>query len=199
MTPIPFAWDGFAMVPLASFRKRADAQFVIGERYILVEQNERSMRSHRHYFASVHEGWLNLPEHMAERFERLKENYPELTVRAPLIERGLTKASTLAMVERAGLVPPRSYAMGYPNANCLQTGCVKASSPNYWARYRQDFPDNFARTAGFAREIGARLARINGERVFIDDIPADWPTTDPIAPHCDFLCVLAEKDMEDAA
>ncbi|WP_276200350.1 hypothetical protein [Chelatococcus sp. XZ-Ab1] len=134
-----------------------------------------------------------------ERFERLKENYPELTVRAPLIERGLTKASTLAMVERAGLVPPRSYAMGYPNANCLQTGCVKASSPNYWARYRQDFPDNFARTAGFAREIGARLARINGERVFIDDIPADWPTTDPIAPHCDFLCVLAEKDMEDAA
>jgi len=55
------------------------------------------------------------------------------------------------------------------------------------------------RKLAFAREIGARLARINGERVFIDDIPADWPTTDPIAPHCDFLCVLAGKDMEDAA
>ncbi len=126
-----------------------------------------------------------------DRFERLKANYPELTVRAPLIERGITKTGALALVEGWGVALPRSYAMGFPNANCLQTGCVKATSPDYWSLYRREFPEQFARTAAYAREIGCRLSRINNERVFIDDIPADWPTTRPIVPSCDFLCHLA--------
>lgn len=128
------------------------------------------------------------------RFERLKDNYPELTVRAPLIEQGVLKAACLALVERWGVELPRSYAMGFPNANCLQTGCVKATSPDYWSLYRFRFPDNFARTAAYAREIGARLTRINDVRMFIDDIPADWPMTNPIVPACDFLCHLAEME-----
>lgn len=129
-----------------------------------------------------------------ERFERLQENYFELKVRAPLIEQGITKAASLAMVERAGLELPRSYAMGFPNANCLQTGCVKATSPDYWSLYRHHFPENFARTAAYAREIGARLTRIHGVRCFIDEIPADWPMLNPIVPACDFLCSLAEGE-----
>jgi hypothetical protein len=128
-----------------------------------------------------------------ERFGRLKANYPELTVRAPLIDQGITKASALGLCQRWGLELPRSYAMGFPNANCLQTGCVKATSPNYWALYRHHFPENFARTATYAREIGARLTRIKDVRIFIDEIPADWPITEAIAPACDFLCVLAEN------
>ncbi len=119
---------------------------------------------------------------------------PEVTVRAPLIERGITKAGSLAIVQRWGIELPRSYSMGFQNANCLQTGCVKAASPNYWSLYRHRFPDSFARTAAYAREIGARLAKIDGERIFIDDIPADWPMTDPIVPACDFLCHLAETE-----
>lgn len=133
-----------------------------------------------------------------ERFETLKSNYPELTVLAPLIERGLTKAATMAMVEGWGIALPRSYAMGFPNANCLQSGCVKATSPDYWSLYRLRFPENFARTAAYAREIGARLTRIKDVRIFIDDIPADWPTTNPIVPACDFLCHLAAQDLEAA-
>lgn len=130
------------------------------------------------------------------RFERLKANYPELTVCAPLIDAGITKSASMAMVERAGIELPRSYALGFPNANCLQTGCVKATSPDYWALYRHHFPDNFSKTAAYAREIGARLTRINGERRFIDEIPDDWPMTKPIVPACDFLCALAELDTD---
>jgi hypothetical protein len=132
-----------------------------------------------------------------ERFERLQEHYFELKVRAPLIEAGITKAATLALVQKAGLQLPRSYAMGFPNANCLQTGCVKATSPDYWSLYRHHFPENFKRTAAYAREIGARLTRINDERIFIDEIPDDWPMTNPIIPACDFLCALTEMDLED--
>ena len=134
-----------------------------------------------------------------ERFKRLQETYFELTVRAPLIEQGLTKAATLAMVERAGIKLPRSYAMGFPNANCLQTGCCKATSPRYWSLYRKHFPAEFARTAAYARELDVRLTRLSGERAFIDEIPADFPMTGAIVPACDFLCAIAEQDIGDAA
>lgn len=133
------------------------------------------------------------------RFEKLRDTYFELTVRAPLIEAGITKEATLQMIENAGLALPRSYAMGFPNANCLGTGCVKATSPDYWSLYRHHFPDRFARTAAFSREIGKKLVRINGERVFLDELPDDWPMTKAIVPACDFLCFLAEKEMESAA
>lgn len=127
-----------------------------------------------------------------QRFKRLKENFFELTVTAPLIEANISKAASLAIVEQAGLILPRSYALGFPNANCLGTGCVKATSPAYWALYRKHYPENFARTAAYAREIGCRLTRIKGVRIFIDEIPIDYPTLNPIVPACDFLCPLAE-------
>lgn len=129
----------------------------------------------------------------AARADRLRENYPELTVRTPLIEAGLTKAACLAMVINAGIKPPRVYEMGYPNANCIP--CVKATSPNYWSLVRLRHPAEFERMAELSRRLGARLTRINDERIFIDEIPADWPVTNPIAPACDFLCHLAEQDI----
>lgn len=128
------------------------------------------------------------------RFERLRETYPELTVRAPLIEHGITKAASMAMVERAGIRLPRSYAWGFPNANCLKTGCVKATSPDYWALVRKWVPEGFAATAAQARALDVRLCRIDGERRFIDEIPDDQPMLHPIVPACDFLCHIAEQE-----
>ena len=100
------------------------------------------------------------------------------------------------MLKGAGIRPPLTYALGFPNANCLP--CVKATSPAYWALVRKEFPDKFARMVKLSRELDVRLTRINDVRIFIDEIPADFPTTNPIVPACDFLCVLAEKDMEAA-
>jgi len=130
------------------------------------------------------------------RAERMRETYPELTIRTPLIDAGLTKAACLSIIERAGLTPPLTYALGFPNANCLP--CVKATSPAYWALVRRHFPDLFHRMAVLARELGVRLCRLNGERAFIDEIPADHPVVDPIAPACDFLCAIAEVDLRAA-
>lgn len=144
------------------------------------------MPTDRHVFGYTHDA----PD--IARFKRLCENYPELSVSAPLIDAGVSKQGALAIVERWGIILPRTYTMGFPNANCLQTGCVKATSPAYWSLLREKFPDRFDRTAKLARSLGVRLARIGKERVFIDDIPTDWPTTDPIVPACDFLCHLAE-------
>jgi len=127
------------------------------------------------------------------RAERLRANYPELSIHTPLIERGLTKAACLDIVQRAGIVLPPLYAMGFHNNNCIP--CVKATSPAYWALIRRQFPEKFDRMAKLSRELDVRLCRIDDERRFIDEIPADHPTTNPIQPSCDFLCHIAEHDL----
>jgi len=127
------------------------------------------------------------------RAKRLRENYFEMTIKTPLIERGINKAACLAMIQNAGIALPPMYALGFQNNNCIP--CVKATSPSYWALVRKNFPAEFERMAKLSRELDVRLCRIDGERSFIDEIPANHATTDPIQPSCDFLCHLAEQDM----
>jgi hypothetical protein len=64
-----------------------------------------------------------------KRAEVLRENWPDMKISTPLIDRGITKAGCLSMILSAGIQPPRVYAMGFPNANCIP--CVKATSPAY--------------------------------------------------------------------
>jgi hypothetical protein len=67
--PLTYEWtDEGVMRPLARFAKLADKQFVVGLTYPMVVAEERSIASHRQYFAALHEYWLNLPEPEAERF-----------------------------------------------------------------------------------------------------------------------------------
>ena len=68
MTPLPMVWDGESLRPASPYwAKRADAEYVIGERYQIAPIEERSAASHAHYFAAVNEVWANLPEELAER------------------------------------------------------------------------------------------------------------------------------------
>lgn len=127
------------------------------------------------------------------RASLLRENWPDLNIETPLIDAGLTKAACLSLIASAGIDPPRVYAMGFPNANCIP--CVKATSPSYWALVRRNFPQEFTRMANLARSLDVKLARQNGERVFIDDIPDDQPVTEAMSPECDMLCGLVEKDL----
>lgn len=129
-----------------------------------------------------------------KRADRLRDTYPELTIWTPLIDKGITKYSTLAMLENAAIDIPVPYRLGFHNNNCKT--CVKATSPDYWALVRRSYPEDFNRMAKLSRQLAVRLTRINGERIFIDEIPVDHPTTNPIAPSCDFLCHLAEQDID---
>lgn len=127
------------------------------------------------------------------RAKRLAETFFELTIENPLIEAGLDKAACLALVLGAGIDLPIMYLLGFANNNCIP--CGKATSPNYWAAIRLHFPNQFWRMVDVSRRLGARLTRIANVRIFIDQIPLDWPTLDPIAPACDFLCQLASQDL----
>jgi len=67
-TPLPFEWDGEAFRPLPRFAKECDKRYVVGLRYMLEEIQERSSKSHAHYFAMVGEAWMNLPEDASDRW-----------------------------------------------------------------------------------------------------------------------------------
>lgn len=106
-----------------------------------------------------------------------------------LIDAGLTKDDCAAYLTRNGLRLPRVYAMGYPNANCI--GCVKATSPTYWNHVRQVHPAEFADRAAQSRQLGVRLARHKGQRVFLDELPPDAkgrPMKSLAMPDCGIFC-----------
>lgn len=60
--------DGEFRTVSGFWASRADRAYVVGEVYKLVEHHDRSMNSHRHYFASINEGWKNLPDEMLDEY-----------------------------------------------------------------------------------------------------------------------------------
>lgn len=61
-------WDGEAFVVRPNQIPLADKHFVVGESYWITEHEERSMKSHRHFFKAVAKAWENIPDEWAERF-----------------------------------------------------------------------------------------------------------------------------------
>jgi hypothetical protein len=120
----------------------------------------------------------------AKRFTRMQQDFPLLLQRAPLVEMGMKKRDTHAILKRHGIKRPWVYEIGMPNGNCI--GCVKSSSPNYWALIRQWFPEVFERRNDQARRFGARPVILRRERGpdgkmhnvrgFLDEIPLDQST-----------------------
>lgn len=120
------------------------------------------------------------------RAERFVEQNPGVTIRTPLIEHDLTKADTLAIIDRAGIELPAMYRLGYHNNNCI--GCVKGGK-GYWNKVRVDFPDVFARRAAQERTINASC--ISG--TFLDELDPSaghYPTE--LSPDCSIACAIAE-------
>lgn len=64
---IVWEWDGEAMRPLQRFHNMVNAEFVVGEKYQMEVREQRSVVSHNHYFATLNEIWLSLPEAYGDR------------------------------------------------------------------------------------------------------------------------------------
>lgn len=82
--PIIWTWNGDALEPAGGhWRRLANEHLVVGERYRMVEENERSAVSHNHEFAWLKEAWLSLPD-------ALLDQYPNTEVlrKHALIDRG---------------------------------------------------------------------------------------------------------------
>lgn len=88
--PIMFVWEGDCFKPVGPHWARlCDKYFTIGEKYELVEKQERSHATHAHYFAAVHDAWLNLPEALAVEYPN-----PEKLRKHALIKAGYADSQT---------------------------------------------------------------------------------------------------------
>jgi hypothetical protein len=87
---------------------------------------------------------------------------------APLIDRQLSHADCLGMLQNAGIELPVMYKLGYKHNNCL--GCVKSTGSGYWNKIKTDFPERFWMMAGMSRALGVKMARDGQERIYLDEI-----------------------------
>lgn len=125
----------------------------------------------------------------SRRIKRFELVNPELTFEWNLRDQFVTKGECLRILKKAGIEPPVMYSLGFDHNNCL--GCVKAQSPDYWLRTREHFPDVFARRAEQSRRLGVRLAKVNGERVFLDELLPDNATGEGDGEiECGPLCLF---------
>lgn len=104
--PLEFQWDGEAMVP--RHPRLADKAFVVGERYMLVEHNERSSATHRHYFAAVKDVWDNLDDDAHERFKTSDDLRKHALIRCGFADsRSITCASRAEALRVAAFIKSR--------------------------------------------------------------------------------------------
>lgn len=128
-----------------------------------------------------------------DKLERKRHEKFILTERSNLlpilIDAELTKADCFQIIRNAGLKLPEIYSLGYPNANCI--GCVKATSPTYWNHVRKIHPDVFDERAKQSREIGAKLARVRSERIYLDELDpkAKGRPMDTMDFECGIFCM----------
>lgn len=110
-----------------------------------------------------------------KRISDFEQRNPELNLRWPLRDLGITKVDCFKILTEAGIDLPAMYKLGYRNNNCL--GCVKSSSPGYWSKIRKDFPEVFKRRCEQSRKLGVRLIEIKHHvRIFLDELPSgDFP------------------------
>lgn len=120
-----------------------------------------------------------------------------LLVVTPLIDANLTHADCLGMVERAGLLLPEMYRLGFSNANCI--GCVRGGE-GYWNKTREVFPERFAQVVQIQEAIGPGAYffrnRKTGERFGLKDLRPDAGRHDEPLPSCSFFCEMAEQDID---
>jgi hypothetical protein len=135
--PLPFQWDGEAMRPTRGFARAADQEFVVGEVYTLTEADHgRSGASHRHYFASVYEAWLNLPEIDAERFPTADHLRKYALIRAGYCDsREIVCASKTEAVRLGAFVKPMDpYALVAVAGPVVRVYTAKSQKPRAMGR-----------------------------------------------------------------
>ena len=95
----------------------------------------------------------------------------------------MTKDNCYTVLRNFGIKLPVMYSLGFKNNNCI--GCVKATSAVYWDKIRTHFPEVYARRNIQSKELGVRLARYKGKRIFLSELPM---INEDKTPEADIEC-----------
>ena len=127
--PILFIWDGEAFVPSSRYQARlADEAFGAGEIVPLVRQEDRSIKSHRQYFASIRESWKTLPDELAERYPTAEHLRKAALIRTGYAdERSIVCGSRAEALRVAAFIKPLDdYAIVATSAATVKVWTAKS-------------------------------------------------------------------------
>ncbi|PSH68559.1 hypothetical protein CU102_12405 [Phyllobacterium brassicacearum] len=120
--PISFQYEGEGIFKPSSgfYAKLADEHFVIGEHYKLLEHRERSDNSHRHYFASIKNGFDNLHDSMLGEYPTVEHLRKKALIRTGYRDERSIVCASKAEAERvaAFIRPIDDYCVVVP-LNCV--------------------------------------------------------------------------------
>lgn len=106
--PLTARWTGEALQPIGRSAREADAYFVIGQTYQIVEHKNRSSATHNHEFAWLHEAWRNLPEELAELYPSVEHLRKRALIQAGYFdEQAVDAGSNAAALRVAALIRSR--------------------------------------------------------------------------------------------
>lgn len=104
-----------------------------------------------------------------ERIKRFSATNFDLNLDWILRDQWIRKDDCYSLLQDAGVKLPEMYRLGFRNNNCI--GCVKATSAAYWSLVRKVDPVTFKRRCLQSRDLGVRLVRWKGERIYLDELP----------------------------
>lgn len=129
--PILCGWDGESFTPASPhWARQADKYFVVGQTYPLEVREDRSSKSHNHYFAAIAEAWANLPESIAERFASPDHLRKWALIKAGYRdERSISCASKAEAARVAAFMRPMDdYAVVVARGNVVVAWTAKSQS-----------------------------------------------------------------------
>lgn len=105
--PMLFEWSGEAMVPGRRFHNVANATFTVGEVYRMEVQEQRSLISHNHYFATLQGIWESLPERYGDQITSVEHMRKWALIRTGFRdERSIVCASKAEAARVAAFIKP---------------------------------------------------------------------------------------------
>ena len=129
--PLMFVWQGDGFTPRSAYwQGEADKQFVVGQIYLIEAVEERSIRSHNHFFASVAEAWRNLPDNLLALHPSPEHLRKHALIRAGYHESKSIVCSSAAEAQKvaAFIKPDDDYAIVIVRDNVVTRYMAKSQS-----------------------------------------------------------------------
>ena len=155
---IACVWDGEVFRPESEFMlRRASERFGTGEVIMLSAEEERSMRSHRHYFAQLTDLWRTLPERFAlEPWAQSSEHLRRyLLIRSGFSDTTTYACASTAEASRLAAATKPMAARGIAVARRPQGLRATAKSQSVKAMGRADFQRSKDAVLGLAETLVA--------------------------------------------
>lgn len=152
--PVKCQWTGEAFIPAGNYwAKEADKQFVVGEHYAIVEHHERSSETHRHYFATLHDLWVNLPEHVAPQFPNAEILRKHALIRTGYADKRSIVCRSAAEAQRmaAFIAPLDGYAIVTVDAATVTVWTAQSQSMR--AMGKKAFQASKEATLGYVSDL----------------------------------------------